>query len=140
MWSGPNSSPARTRTSHCLYLWLLHVISNLQNGGHSGLHPACLVNAGLSLKVASGLEFQAFIRTLRDTRAPTEGLFKTSTKPVLGKHTVICFFFTLHIFNWFSFSSSTTTVICMCDGFFIYYLYIHLKTRPYKPDLLVTLI
>lgn len=93
MRSGPDSSPTRTRTrtSHCLYLRLLHVVANLQNSGHSGLHPASLVNAGLSLKVASGLEFQAFVIATRDAGTPAEGLFKTSAKPVLEKYTFICF-------------------------------------------------
>lgn len=85
MRSGPDNSPTRRLSSYCLYLGLLHVVPNLENSGHSGLHPASLVNTGLSLQIASGLEFQAFVRALRDTGTAAEGLFKTSSKPVLEK-------------------------------------------------------
>lgn len=89
MWSGPNGSPSRPWTCYRLDLGLLHVIYNLENGGHSGLHPAGLINAGLSLKVASGLEFQTFVRSFGDAGAAAEGLLKTSTKPMEKKHRLV---------------------------------------------------
>lgn len=89
MWPGSHWSPAGLRTCWCLYLRLLHFIPNLENSGHGGLHPACLVNARLGLKVASGLQFQPFIRALRDAGAAAEGLFKSSTKPVQETYSFI---------------------------------------------------
>lgn len=84
-------NPIRPWTCYCLDLGLLHVVSNLENSGYGGFHPAGLVNACLGLKVASGLEFQAFVRTSWDTGTPAEGLFKASTKPVQEKHRLVSF-------------------------------------------------
>lgn len=89
MWSGPHHSPTGPWTRYRLDLGLLHVVPSLENSGHGGLHPAGLVNACLGLKVASGLEFQAFVRASRDAGAAAEGLFKTSTKPVQEKHRLV---------------------------------------------------
>lgn len=89
MRSGSHRSPAGPWACYHLDLGLLHVVPNLENSWHSGLHPAGLVNACLGLKVASGLEFQAFVRASRDTGAEVEGLFKTSTKPVQEKHRLV---------------------------------------------------
>lgn len=91
MWSGPDRGPTAPWTCYCLDPGRLHVIPNLGNSGHGGLHPAGLVNARLGLKVASGLEFQAFIRASRDAGAEVECLFKTSTKPVQEKHRLVLF-------------------------------------------------
>lgn len=81
MWSGPSCSPSRPWTCLCFDLGLLHIVGNLENGGHGGFHSAGLINTGLGLKAASGLEFQAFVRPFGDAGAAAEGLFKTSTKP-----------------------------------------------------------
>lgn len=88
MWSSPRCSPTRPWTRR-LDLGLLHVVPNLENSGHGRLHPTGLVNACLGLKVASGLEFQAFVRASRDAGAAAEGLFKTSTKPAQEKHRLV---------------------------------------------------
>lgn len=86
MRPGADSGPRGPLGCRCLgLLGLLHVVSNLEDGGHGGLHPAGLVDAGLGLEVASGLELQAFIGALRDAGAPAEGLFEPSTEPVQQK-------------------------------------------------------
>lgn len=89
MWSGPDCRHSRPWTHYCLDLGLLHVLPNLENSGHGGLHPAGLVNACLGLKVARGLEFQAFVRASRDAGAAAEGLFKTSSESVQEKHRLV---------------------------------------------------
>ena len=86
----PDHSSSRSQSSYSLNLGLLHLISNM-NCGYSGLHSAGLVNTGLGLKVASGLEFQAFIGALWDTGAPAKCLLKTSTKPAEKKHSLPSF-------------------------------------------------
>lgn len=87
VWSSPECSPSGPWTCYGLDLGLLNVICNLENGGHGSLHSAGLENTGLGLKVASWLEFQAFVRPFRETGAAVESLLKTSTKPVTQKHT-----------------------------------------------------
>lgn len=57
-------------------------MSHLEDGGHARLHAAGLVDAGLGLEIAGGLELQAFVGAWRDAGAAVEGLFETSTKPV----------------------------------------------------------
>lgn len=57
MWSGPDSGPTGPCACYRLHLLMLHVVYNLVNSGHGGLHPAGLIDAGLGLKVAGGLEF-----------------------------------------------------------------------------------
>lgn len=86
MRSGPDRNPALVCTSCCLDFGLLYVIGHVENSGYGGFHPTGLVNAGLGLKVAGGLEFKTFIRASRDTGAAAEGLFKTGTKPVEVNH------------------------------------------------------
>lgn len=83
---GPGSRRCLTgpRARRHLRRGLPHVIPERRHGRHgrhSGLHPAGLVDACLGLQVAGGLEFQAFVRTSRDTGAEVEGLFETSAKP-----------------------------------------------------------
>lgn len=85
MRSGSRCSPAGLQACYHLHLGRIEVIPDLEDSRHGGLHPAGLVNACLGLKVASGLEFQAFVRASRDAGAEMESLFKTSTKPVEGK-------------------------------------------------------
>lgn len=91
VWSGPDRSPTGPRTCCRLDPGLIHLVPRLENSGHGGLHPAGLVNTGLGLKVASGLEFQAFIRASRDAGAEAKGLFKASTKPAEGKDRLVLF-------------------------------------------------
>lgn len=64
-----------------LDFWMPHFICDLENSRYGGLHPAGLVDAGLSLKVASGLHLQAFVGAFRDTWATVEGVFETGTEP-----------------------------------------------------------
>jgi len=85
MWSCSDHSPTGSWSCYHPDPGLLHVIPNLEDSGHSGLHPAGLENTRLGLKVASGLEFQAIVSASRDTRAETEGMFETSTEPVQEK-------------------------------------------------------
>lgn len=81
MWSCTNHSSARPQSSFILYFGRVSFVAGMKNRGYGGLHSAGFVNAGLSLKVPSGLEFQAFVGAFRDTGAAAESLLKTSAKP-----------------------------------------------------------
>lgn len=81
IWSGSSHHPTGPWACCHLDLGLLHVLPYLEDCWNCCLHPAGLINTRLGLEVAGGLEFQAFVWTMRDTRAELEGLFKTSTKP-----------------------------------------------------------
>lgn len=72
----------RSSASDGLGLDLVHVIRDLEDRGHGGLHAAGLVNAGLGLEIACRFQFKALVRATRDAWAAAERLFETSPKPV----------------------------------------------------------